>query len=374
MRLFTAIILAIVANLQSAVAQGSPVYLESGIREGQGLAFYSPSRDVDGVAKCYVVAPQHVAGTAGERLRAADLQGQIIEGVVISSANSADLALASLQLPMSRLLSRGATCAQMSDKIAIYPEVELAALSGLRLFGTRVSARAGGLELVPFRLATIAGGALTLQPANASEVIQSDSGMALWSITETAADVRERDLLRKARLVGFVRGVTNKGVDAIAAETASRIVYDLIAPIDPARLVHPTSKAAVLRVERGRKAEIAERLQRGLPPYPSVFHDSDNLDSVSLLFDLGDRDNIYKGTAIGATLQIPPRVRVFVSRSRPGDGAEWTQVDCQRGRAGAPGEYFCAPAEAQIVRGVWVQVTAPLDRVYGVRIEREEIR
>ncbi len=358
-------------------AQAVPVYVEGGVGDGQGLLFRST------VNSCYGVTPKHVVGGAGASASLTDQTGYVSKSFVKAADDSLDMALLDFadqnvqsQNPMFNQRISLQRCGDVRDLSEIVADSELEArYLRARVFGTRIAARAGGLQLIPMRISNISNGTLTLEPANQSAVIQSDSGMPVWSITDTAPNAANPDLLERARLVGFVRGVSPQGVDAVSAETASEMVYNALAPIDPNKVISPSQYGLVTRIDRGHAAWTAYRVARGDERDPPVLHDFEKLSSFSVQFDLGDRDNLFKGISLRYLGRRRPEIRYYVSENRPGANSQWELINCRPDPSTMRSFDYtvCVPRENRIVRGVWVDIRMPPDAISNLTVLRDEL-
>lgn len=348
-------------------AEPVPVYIESGLQQGQGLLIPSTKN-------CLVVTAGHTVADAGRPMISRPNGVRVAASGVLRAAGT-DIALLSFDR-----MSYGEKVSLCQFSSMFFPlrmreQSDDKSDANRTFFATRVSARAGGVVYVPLKLVSSTGDQLRFRMQVEAPIVQSDSGMPIWLYERTPSPQFTDRQLAEGRLTGFVLAVEGQDVVAAKAEHVSRAVYDLVDPIDPSQIVDPQQVPMISYIGHGSGGSEAERKarERSQPRYRGeLFHDDRTLGRTSIQFDLGNADYVFSGLSFRA--RGVPSPYVLTNQFRPRDGSKWTAAykNCQTNIQGTI--VMCEMAAPQIVRGIWLDIKSPATSIKGLQLKLARVQ
>ncbi len=361
--------------VSTAVAQSVPILIESGLEQGQGLLFRSDTNT------CYGITVAHAVGDSS-KIAISDNSGNRSIASIVSMDNKKDIALFKFNevypnnnnIMWNSKKSEKRCNSEFRQNDMLHNERAARLLIGRRFFGTRTVARAGGFELVRLTLIRVEKERLVFTIKDV-DVIQSDSGMAIWSLKKGVNAKSYEHLLKNSKLVGFTLGVSAEGVEAIPAYIVSSYIYNTLNPIEIEKMIVEDQRNLISHIKLGSNAWGFMHPSKKPRKKEARFHINDKMNSFSIQYDLGGRDQIFDGLTFNFPGRHASNFNIYLSQNRPRDSTKWEMIKCQRTDKSFHTKkwYNCLTSEKRIVRGIWIDVNGPPKTVTNLKIKLKEL-
>ena len=363
---------------KQATAQSFPVFVETDVGQGQGVVIWNnhehkPSAASGSGRYMMLYTAKHLMD--GSPIRTTTVVGDRNRFDNLGRIEGYDIAFSS-----KRYRARGFSAAENNTWVQrVVPSKELLEKVGDTVYGERVSSRAGGFDQIPLKIISIDEGHLYLEPMSRDDfIVQSDSGMAIWSGKRKMDQFGNFPMSDKGpKLIGILSGYEGDKLKVMGAGAITDAILEQFHGMPTGFLAEPN--VSVDRVVRGSPSWRTYSGQT--PTYTQLsgsnsrsgdrFHNNIDSSQALVFFDLGDEDRVVRGFSFMQHSDFTILGReAYTNQFRPPDGGTWTKVSfgCSKTPVGEWLRYDCEIQRPAIIRGLGVFFDADLSAIAAFKI------